>query len=109
MLRWLPSVEGLDTLGIEAAHARDSARLARLAPLHPGPLARMSDAIRARVADRHALTEYPCRLPDGRIGLTAIRRVDGEWTAVCVLPHAASGSSAGARLRPEATWASTGS
>jgi hypothetical protein len=109
MLRWLPSVEGLDTLDIEAAHSREAARLARLAPVHPGPLARMADAIRARVEDRHALTEYPCRLPDGRLGLTAIRRVDGEWTAVCVLPSSAGGASAAARLRPEATWASTGS
>jgi hypothetical protein len=108
MLRWLPSDEGLDTLDIEAARAREAARRSRLAPIHPGPLARMADAIRTRVEDRHALTAYPCRLPDGRIGLTAVRDVDGEWTAVCVLPRATDRTSAAGRLRPEATWASGG-
>lgn len=32
----------------------------------------------------HSLTEYPCRLPDGSIGRTAILSVRGEWIAVCV-------------------------
>lgn len=93
MLRWLPPDEGLDTLHLEAAHARDTARMARLAPLRPGAMARLADALRARLEDRHSLTEYPCRLPDGRIGRTAIRRVEGEWVAVCVLPRTTSAAS----------------
>ncbi len=46
---------------------------------------------RARVAlasalrrDRHSLTSYPCRLPDGKVGRTTIVLIEGEWTAVCV-------------------------
>ena len=108
MLRWLPSDEGLITLDIEAAHAGEAARLARLAPVHPGPLARLADAIRTRVEDRHASTEYPCRLPDGRIGTTAIRHVGGEWIAVCVLRPGLASDPRSARLRPEGTWATRG-
>jgi len=29
------------------------------------------------------MTDYPCRLPDGRIG-TTFRQVEGEWVALCV-------------------------
>ena len=109
MLRWLPSDEGLDTIRSESAHARETARLARLAPIRPGPLARLADAVRARAENDHALTAYPCRMPDGRIGRTAIHHVDGEWVAVCVLPSATSSRAVAPTLRPEATWASAGS
>jgi hypothetical protein len=39
--------------------------------------------LRVARRDRHSLTTYPCRLPDGRTGRTAIIRVDGEWVAAC--------------------------
>jgi hypothetical protein len=31
----------------------------------------------------HSLTDYPCRLPDGRMGRVAAVERDGEWTLVC--------------------------
>jgi hypothetical protein len=106
LLRWLPSDEGLETLRTEVAHARDVAHLARLAPVHPGPLARLTSTLRARAEDAHSLTDHPCRLPDGSIGRTAIRLVDGEWVAVCVLPRRGDARSLGSTLGPEASWAS---
>ena len=33
--------------------------------------------------DRHSLTVYPCRLPDGRIGRTAVVLQNGDWAFVC--------------------------
>lgn len=33
--------------------------------------------------ERHALTSYPCRLPNGKEGRTAIVYKGGEWVAVC--------------------------
>jgi hypothetical protein len=33
--------------------------------------------------DRHSLTDYACRLPNGKLGLTAVVRQGGEWTLVC--------------------------
>jgi hypothetical protein len=38
----------------------------------------------ARLRPDHSLTPYPCRLPGGDLGRTAIKSVNGEWTAVCV-------------------------
>ena len=38
-----------------------------------------------RVRNPHSMTDYACRVPDGRMGRVAIREVDGEWVAVCVL------------------------
>ena len=35
--------------------------------------------------ERHAMTDHPCRLPNGQIGRTMIVNVDGEWTAVCAI------------------------
>jgi hypothetical protein len=51
---------------------------------HPSSWARFL-AVARRVArrDAHSLTDYPCRLPDGRIGRTAVVQRDGEWTLVC--------------------------
>jgi hypothetical protein len=85
MLRWLPPDEGLHTIDIEAGRTHESVRRARLAPGGPGLLARLVEAVRQRLEDRHSLTDYPCRLPDGRTGRTAIRQVGGEWVGVCVL------------------------
>lgn len=51
--------------------------------------ARVSFATRVRAAIQdvfrrdHSLTDYPCRLPDGRIGRVAVVQADGEWTLVC--------------------------
>jgi hypothetical protein len=33
----------------------------------------------------HSMTDYPCRMPDGRMGKVSMREIDGEWVAVCVL------------------------
>jgi hypothetical protein len=38
---------------------------------------------RVLAARDHSLTDYPCRLPDGRMGRVAAVMVDGEWTLVC--------------------------
>jgi len=38
-----------------------------------------------RATNLHSMTDYPCRLPDGRMGRVAIRGIDGDWEAVCVL------------------------
>jgi hypothetical protein len=64
-------------------HARRRAQL-EARPERPSALARLLAAAQ-RVArrDRHALTDYPCRLPDGSIGRTAVILRDGEWTLVC--------------------------
>lgn len=67
-----PSREGRALLGPEADR--------------PSPLARVRAGL-DRLARRedHSLTDYPCRLPDGSMGRTAIRQVDGEWAAVCTV------------------------
>ena len=31
----------------------------------------------------HSLTDYPCRMPDGRMGRVAAVLEGGEWTLVC--------------------------
>ena len=99
MLRWLPADEGLAVLGREAADDRARARSARSATgTNPagrrgrsGVVATVSSLTRpiaaafSRSRHRHQLTPYPCRLPDGRIGRTAIVRSGDGWAAVCVL------------------------
>jgi hypothetical protein len=37
-----------------------------------------------RIRPEHSLTPYACRLPSGDLGRTAIKLLNGEWTAVCV-------------------------
>ena len=37
-----------------------------------------------RIRPEHSLTSYACRLPSGDMGRTAIKFLNGEWTAVCV-------------------------
>jgi hypothetical protein len=46
--------------------------------------ARLAAAILRTVRrERHSLTNYPCRLPDGKIGRTAVILVGGEWALEC--------------------------
>ncbi len=33
--------------------------------------------------NRHSLTDYECRLADGKVGRVAVVMSDGEWTLVC--------------------------
>ena len=49
----------------------------------PSVRARLGAAILNLVRRDHSLTNYPCRLPDGRIGRVAAVVRDGEWTLVC--------------------------
>ncbi len=51
----------------------------------PSPLSRLGQAIRTRLQAEHSLTDYPCRLPDGRMGRVAVVQQDGDWTMVCRL------------------------
>ena len=54
--------------------------------LRPWRLARSGAALARLIRrERHSMTSYPCRLPDGRIGRTSIVMVGGEWTAVCAV------------------------
>jgi hypothetical protein len=71
--------------GEEQRHARHRALLEARAAA-PSMRARLLAATR-RVTrrDRHSLTDYPCRLPDGSIGRTAVVMRNGEWTLVCRL------------------------
>ena len=50
----------------------------------PALVARLAAASwRLAHSDTHSLTSYPCRLPDGKIGRTAVVMSDGQWTFVC--------------------------
>jgi hypothetical protein len=50
------------------------------------PAARLTAAILHIVQrDRDSLTNYPCRLPNGKIGRTAFVEVAGAWVLVCHL------------------------
>ena len=49
----------------------------------PSPISRIQAAIRTRLQPEHSLTDYPCRLPDGRMGRVAVVQQDGDWTMVC--------------------------
>lgn len=66
--------------------SRQARAIRRPRAARPSPLARVHAGL-ARLARRedHSLTDYPCRLPDGSVGRTAIRQVDGEWAAVCTV------------------------
>jgi hypothetical protein len=52
-------------------------------PERPSAWARLEAAILNLARRDHALTDYPCRLPDGKIGRTAVVMSGGEWTMVC--------------------------
>jgi hypothetical protein len=49
----------------------------------PALSARLAAAIRNVVRSDHSLTDYPCRLPDGRMGRVAVVQDHGDWTMVC--------------------------
>ena len=49
----------------------------------PSLRARLGAAILNVARRDHSLTDYPCRLPDGRIGRVAVIRQDADWTLVC--------------------------
>ncbi len=64
-------------------HARHRAAVATWVE-RPSLPARLGAAtLRAVRRDRHALTSYPCRLADGKIGRTAVIVSGGDWTLVC--------------------------
>jgi hypothetical protein len=49
----------------------------------PSLLAQLEAAFRTRLQPEHSLTDYPCRLPDGRMGRVAVIQQDGDWAMVC--------------------------
>jgi len=49
----------------------------------PALSARLAAAILRVVRRDRPVTDYPCRLPDGKIGRTAVVQRDGEWMLVC--------------------------
>lgn len=69
--------------GEERRHAHQRA-LARAHQPRPSALARfVAAAVRSVRRESHSLTDYPCRLPDGKIGRTAVVERDSEWMLVC--------------------------
>jgi hypothetical protein len=52
---------------------------------HPSRVARLEAAARKLVQPDHSLTDYPCRLPDGRMGRVSVIMQDGDWAMVCRL------------------------
>jgi hypothetical protein len=69
--------------GEEQRHARH--RSSRESPVERSSLAaRMGAAFMHTVRrDRHSLTTYACRLPNGKIGRTAVVLSRGDWVLVC--------------------------
>ena len=68
--------------GEEQRHANDRA-LSAVRVERPSLPARLGAAILTLVRRDHSLTDYPCRLPDGKIGRVAVIQQDGDWTLVC--------------------------
>ena len=65
-------------------HLHDRALLETRAPERASRAARLgAGTVRAIRRDRHSLTSYPCRLPDGKIGRTAVIPSGDEWSLVC--------------------------
>jgi len=83
MLNWLHADDCLATIRRETAASIEVARLSNLVPVGPSRLEWLGGLIRERT-HVHSMTDYPCRLPDGRMGRTSIRQVQGEWVALCV-------------------------
>ncbi|MCJ7709582.1 MAG: hypothetical protein MUQ32_02005 [Chloroflexi bacterium] len=48
-------------------------------------LSRIKGVIPTRQRPNHFLNDYPCRLPDGRMGRVAVVPQGGEWAMVCQL------------------------
>ena len=77
------SVEEDRRRGEERRHAHHRALLTTRAE-RPSLVARLVAAsLRVVRGDLHSLTDYPCRLPDGKIGRTAVVRSGGDWVLVC--------------------------
>ena len=69
--------------GEERRHAHHRALLTTRAE-RPSAWARLVAAtLRVARGDSHLLTSYPCRLPDGKIGRTAVVSSGGDWVLVC--------------------------
>jgi hypothetical protein len=77
------SVEEDRRRGEERRHAHHRALLTTRVE-RPSLAARLAAAtLRVVRRDRHSLTDYPCRLPDGKIGRTAVVNSGGDWVLVC--------------------------
>ena len=89
MISGLPGNEARWTIEQQKAREVDDARLAGLADgpwEERGPIGlEHLGALVDRATHLHSMTDYLCRLPDGRMGRVAIREIDGEWEAICVL------------------------
>jgi len=66
----------------ERRHAHHRAILETRA-WQPSLRARIGAAIQGIRRRDHALTDHPCRLPDGSIGRVAVVLDNAEWTLVC--------------------------
>ncbi len=75
-------MEGSRHHGEGRRHAHERA-LRETRPERQSMSARLQAAILNIVRRDHSLTDYPCRLPNGRIGRTAVVMSGGEWTLVC--------------------------
>jgi hypothetical protein len=69
--------------GEDRRHARHRSLLAARVERPSLPVRVGAAFMRAVRRDRHSLTAYACRLPDGKIGRTAVVRQGDEWTFVC--------------------------
>jgi hypothetical protein len=72
-----------DRLRGELRRAEQDRWLSESRAASPSPISRIQAAIRTRLQPEHSLTDYPCRLPDGRMGRVAVIQQDGDWTMVC--------------------------
>jgi predicted nucleic acid-binding protein len=86
----IPNLAERDRIVEEAHHRGEGQHPAHLRALlemraaRPASSARFVAAtLRAVWRERHSLTNYPCRLPDGLIGRTAAVQRNGEWVLVC--------------------------
>jgi hypothetical protein len=76
------AIEGSRHHGETRRHAHARALL-DTRPDRPSAWARFEAAILNLVRRDHSLTDYPCRLPNGKIGRTAVVMSGGEWVLVC--------------------------
>jgi hypothetical protein len=76
------ATEGGRHHGEARRHAHERALL-DTRPERPSAWARLEAAILNLVRRDHSLTDYPCRLSNGKIGRTAVVMSGGEWTLVC--------------------------
>ncbi|HYN47933.1 MAG TPA: hypothetical protein VER83_03655 [Candidatus Nanopelagicales bacterium] len=69
--------------GEERRHALQRALAEARQPRLSASARLVAAAVRRARRENHSLTDYPCRLPDGKIGRTAVVERDGEWMLVC--------------------------